>query len=95
MLFPSPGDLPNTGIEPESLVSPTLAGGFFTTASPRKPYQILGGTQILPFVFVFFFFLAMWLSMQDLSSLTRGGTRVLTTGLPMKYPNDTLNNIQS
>ena len=25
-----PGNLPNPGIEPKSLVSPTLAGGFFT-----------------------------------------------------------------
>ena len=28
---PPPGDLPDPGIEPESLMSPTLAGGFFTT----------------------------------------------------------------
>ena len=27
----SPGDLPNPGIEPSSLKSPALAGGFFTT----------------------------------------------------------------
>ena len=26
-----PGDFPNSGIEPTSLTSPTLAGGFFTT----------------------------------------------------------------
>ena len=32
--FPSAGDLSNPGIEP---VSPTLAGGFFTTAPPGKP----------------------------------------------------------
>ena len=33
-----PGDLPNTGIEPQSLKSPALAGGFFTTlAPPEKP----------------------------------------------------------
>ena len=30
--FPSPGDLPNPGIEPTSLTSPTLAGRFFTTS---------------------------------------------------------------
>ena len=30
--FPSPGDLPNPGIKPESLVSPELAGGLFTTS---------------------------------------------------------------
>ena len=29
---PPPRDLPNPGIEPESPVSPTLAGGFFTTS---------------------------------------------------------------
>ena len=32
--FPLPGDLPDTGIEPESLASPALAGGFFTTVPP-------------------------------------------------------------
>ena len=30
--FPPPGDLPDTGIEPASLTSPTLAGRFFTTS---------------------------------------------------------------
>ena len=30
---PPPGDLPNPGIEPESLKSPALAGGFFTTSA--------------------------------------------------------------
>jgi len=28
--FLTPGDLPDPGIEPTSLVSPPLAGGFFT-----------------------------------------------------------------
>ena len=31
--FPSPGDLPDSGIVPES---PALAGGFFTTSATRK-----------------------------------------------------------
>ena len=35
--FPSPGDLPNPGIERASLVSPALAGGFFTIEPPGKP----------------------------------------------------------
>ena len=39
--FPSPGDLPDPGIESESPVSPALAGGFFTTEPPRKPNLIL------------------------------------------------------
>ena len=34
--FPSPGDLPNPGIKPASLVSPALAGGFFITVPPGK-----------------------------------------------------------
>ena len=34
--FPAPGDLPNPGIKPESLMSPTLAGRFFTTSTPRE-----------------------------------------------------------
>ena len=32
--FLLPGDLPNPRIEPESLASPALAGGFFTTSAP-------------------------------------------------------------
>ena len=35
--FPFPGDLPNPGIKPMSHVSPTLAGGFFSTEPPGKP----------------------------------------------------------
>ena len=31
--FPTPGDLPNPGIEPASLVSPALAGEFFTAGT--------------------------------------------------------------
>ena len=31
--FPSPGDLPHQGIKPTSLMSPALAGKFFTTSS--------------------------------------------------------------
>ena len=30
--FPPPGDLPDPGIEPVSLMPPALAGGFFTTS---------------------------------------------------------------
>ena len=34
--FPSPGDLPNQGMES---VSPALAGRFFTTEPPGKPFK--------------------------------------------------------
>ena len=33
MPCPPPGDLPNTGTEPTSLMSPALAGGFFTSSA--------------------------------------------------------------
>ena len=38
--FPPPGprDLPDPGIKPTSLMSPALAGGFFTTKATREIY---------------------------------------------------------
>ena len=44
LLFPSPGDLPNLGMENVSLA---LAGGFFTTEPPGK--TLLSG---LPHVYM-------------------------------------------
>ena len=44
--FPTPGDLPDSGIEPVSLASPILAGRFFTTAPTRKPTIISRVTHI-------------------------------------------------
>ena len=47
--FPSPGDLPNPGMEPES---PAWAGGLFTTELPGKPNdkssltESLGGVML-------------------------------------------------
>ena len=38
LLFPIPGDHLDPGTESMSLVSPVLAGGFFTTAPPGKYY---------------------------------------------------------
>ena len=38
--FPTPGDLPDPGIEPWSPASPALAGGFFTAEPPRK-YELI------------------------------------------------------
>ena len=60
--FPSPGDLPDTGIELVSPTSPLLAGRFFTTEPPGKfkhlylvekmpncfAFKILALTSILP-----------------------------------------------
>ena len=36
--FPTPGDIPNPGVEPMSLVSPALAGEFFIAEPPGKPH---------------------------------------------------------
>ena len=35
--FPPPGDLPHPGMEPASLMSPALAGGFINTGATGKP----------------------------------------------------------
>ena len=70
--FPCPGDLPNPGIEPMSLVSPALAVGFFTTSAtwearpvtglfiyPPGPSMLL---QMARFIF-FCFFKTEWCSL--------------------------------
>ena len=41
VLFPTPGDLPYPGIEPVSLMSPALAGRFFTTCPTWKAPNIV------------------------------------------------------
>ena len=38
--FPFPGDLPNPGIEPASLMAPALADGFFTTSATTEAKEI-------------------------------------------------------
>ena len=54
MSRPSPGDLPNPGIELESLTSPALAGGFFTTSTT---WEVLISTnrKVISTLFPFFF----------------------------------------
>ena len=39
--FPTPGNLPDPGIEPVSPEAPALAGRFFTTESPGSPWRDL------------------------------------------------------
>ena len=43
--FSPPGDLPDPGTEPMSLMSPTLAGGFFTTGATWGPFQYSRSSQ--------------------------------------------------
>ena len=40
LLRPPPGDLPDPGIEPVSLISPVLAGGFFTTSATWEAHKV-------------------------------------------------------
>ena len=47
--FPTPGDLPDPGIELMSLVSPGLAGGVFDTVLPGKPYTPNYGVAMFSF----------------------------------------------
>ena len=55
--FPSPGDLPNSWMEPVSPVSPALAGRFSTTAPPGKPFIWYDTNHSLPSeIFDMFFF---------------------------------------
>ena len=43
--FPTPGDLPDPGIEPVSLMSPALAGGLFTTSATWVISQYFTGLE--------------------------------------------------
>ena len=44
--FPSPGDLPDPGIRLESLTSPVLVGGFFTTSATwEAPVNYISSVQ--------------------------------------------------
>ena len=42
--FPSPGNLPNPGIEPMPLASPALAGRFFTTSTTWEGSSVILST---------------------------------------------------
>ena len=53
--FPTAGYLPNHRIEPMSLASPELAGGFFTTVLPGKPLLCLKYTKTACFIHFFEF----------------------------------------
>ena len=41
VLFPTRGDVPDPGIEPLSLASPELGGGFFTTTATSEAHHKL------------------------------------------------------
>ena len=49
-LCPPPSDPPNPGIEPKSLTSPALAGGFFTTSSTWERKKVKSLSRVRLFV---------------------------------------------
>ena len=54
LLCPPPGDLLNPGIEPESPVSPALAGEFFTTVQLARSFlKVLESFPHYPHPFIF------------------------------------------
>ena len=50
LTFPPPGDLPNPGIEPGSLMSPALAGRLFITEPPGEPKEPKRHNRKIPHV---------------------------------------------
>ena len=44
--YPPPGDLPDSRMELTSLMSPSLAGGYFTTSATWEAHDILRTTEI-------------------------------------------------
>ena len=44
---PPPVDLPHTRTEPKFLISPALAGGFFTTSATGKPIPIYIASHLI------------------------------------------------
>ena len=63
LAFPSPGDFPNPGIEPVSLVSPALAGVFFTTSATWEAQMLNKKVKYYNRLYLFlthFFFLEDW-----------------------------------
>ena len=85
---PSPGDLPNAGIELASLTSPASAGRFFTTSTA---WEALNEDRVVGLIYLF---LAVPHSMRDLRSPDQRLNScplwwkhgVLTTGFPGNLP---------
>ena len=51
-LFPSPGSLPDPGIEPASLTSPALAGRFFTASATWEAHTSLYKTCLFDILYL-------------------------------------------
>ena len=85
----SPGDLPDPGIKPESLMSPVLAGGFSTTRATWEAHLLVQGSYI-PYDFIISFiscqkllFILYILSLISSSCLQREGSSSKQPSLPI------------
>ena len=58
----TPGDVPNPGVEPTSLKSPALAGGFFTTSTTWWDVKLKAQAEVSGKTSVFVFKAFNWLS---------------------------------
>ena len=63
LLFPSPGNIPDPGIEPTSLEPPELAGGFFTTGATREAYLIISLDLLICLMCCSYFFVGFFFSL--------------------------------
>ena len=72
MECPPPGDLPNPGIEPTSLTSPEMVGGFFTTSTlgPRNKRSFPGTSLVVQWLRIHLATQGMWVRSPG------GGTKI-------------------
>ena len=69
--FPSPGDLPGPGMEPEFLTSPALAAGYFTTSTTwEEPYSMMPSSFYKTFFYVWTIFYPRAPQLEETMSLS-------------------------
>ena len=88
--FPSPGELPTSGIKPASPTSPVLAGGFFTTKLPGKSYFLLRYSRFIVLYklqvnLINITWISPWYSPRYLSSWSDIWTKFQSPNLRIKF----------
>jgi len=93
--FPSPGDLPDLGIEPMSSASPALAGGFFLPlCQPGSPDVRLGPLLSQPFLRILSNILeGKWIIGRSISNLWGWSTHYFIGLLQDKWPQTNLGSL--